>query len=322
MIQQLDLLDQRIPGWDLSELVNRECPVCKCDQNVTLFKRPCGLIVNRCEGCDLKFVSPAPSVKQIDNFYASYDKDHRPTNAAVLSKQELVWSFGDNPLSDLRIREISSYMSISESRFLDVGFGVPNFLYSLKRLGGEVFGIETDKTALGYAKNIGISNFFETFDDLPSIAEFDCIILNDVIEHPLNPFELLELCKSKLSKDGKIFLWTPNGDYISSVYPNLQFRVDLEHMQYFNVNSFVVLSSKLDMRILHMETLGFPLLGPLISKGSVRTVRFYRSIMLRIRKFLRSILLFKLVAFFRLSKNEIELRKGSYHLFVVLTKQK
>jgi 2-polyprenyl-3-methyl-5-hydroxy-6-metoxy-1,4-benzoquinol methylase len=319
-MKELELLDARIPSWNMSELVCRNCPICNSKERLELYRRPCGLIVNICKSCSLKYISPAPSSNQIDEFYENYDRDHRPTKA-INNEESLKDSFGSNHYLDLRIRKIASLIEVKESFFLDVGFGVPNVLFHLKQLGGKVYGLETDNQAISYARTVGLSDVFKSFDEMPEEVLFDCIILNDVIEHPLNPLQLLEACTSRLKPGGIILLWTPNGDHKSLELSDLQFRVDLEHMQYFNSESIQYLSSKLNLNLLHLETVGFPRLIGLISSNKLGGFRIFKKLSSYLKKILRHQNWVRFLTLIKIALSEYDSRKGSYHLFIVLSKK-
>ena len=102
------------------------------------------------------------------------------------------------------------------TKVLDVGCGTGALGLSIKsKLGThiEVVGIELDNKAGNIAKNkidnviIGnVENIDIPYDD----NYFDCIIYADILEHLINPWELLTKHKSKLADQGSIIASIPN----------------------------------------------------------------------------------------------------------------
>jgi 2-polyprenyl-3-methyl-5-hydroxy-6-metoxy-1,4-benzoquinol methylase len=191
--------------------------------------------------------------------------------------------YGPDPLSDLRVRKLSSVMQIEGSNFLDIGFGIPYFLYHLKKLGGNVYGLEQVDQAIAYAKQSGLENVYSQFSDLPENVKFDAIPMNDLVEHPLDPMGLLSASYERLSPGGKILIWTPNGNYSKTDTEATSFRVDLEHMQYFTTKGIAYLASKLGAHIEHLECYGFPVLSDLVLPQSSN-----QKTTLRLKKYLKN----------------------------------
>ena len=313
-------LDARIPKWDLENLIERSCPICNYPDAYLAYERPDGLNVKFCEKCHTYFVSPSPSNEQLQTFYEDYDEKHR--RAPRISKKKLSASYeGVDPLTDIRIRELISLMKFTASRVLDVGFGRAYFLYCLKKLGAIPFGLELDAQAIEFAKFLGIDSFKGEIIDFVSEPKYDLITLLDLVEHPLNPMDTLRKSSELLKSGGLLLIWTPNGDFESLEENPTTFRVDLEHMQYFTADTCVFIASELKMRVVHLETLGFPALegiDKLFSKNEEH-VNF-------MKKIIKSIPGFSTVNTFRhsLFKQDEKIyqdeRMGSYHLFCIMQK--
>jgi 2-polyprenyl-3-methyl-5-hydroxy-6-metoxy-1,4-benzoquinol methylase len=257
---KLPSLDYRIPKWDLDELKERICPICNNDNSIHKHIRPDSLNVRLCCDCNTYFISPAPSEQQLSLFYSKYDENHR--RESNISPAELILSYKDiNPMADFRIQEISKHLSLLKSKILDIGFGRAQFLYNLMKLGAIPYGIELDDKALEYAKALRIDNVFKgTIADMDNKIKFNLIILNDLIEHPLDPIHLLKKAYDLLEDKGLLLIWTPNGGITENETYPITFRVDLEHMQYLTTKSCINIAKDLNLKIVHLETLGFPYL--------------------------------------------------------------
>lgn len=319
-MKTLEILDYRLPKWNLDDLKPRFCPLCGVGQNDELYVRPDKLIVKNCKICGLYYISPSPSNDQIDQFYQKYDSNHRKTINLKIDKLKLDSIYGTDNFGDLRIRKLSSVMKIQGSSFLDIGFGIPYFLYHLKKLGGNVFGIEQDEQAIGYAKQSGMEEVYGKLSDLPKNLKFDAILMNDLIEHPLDPLGLLDEAYNKLAPGGKILIWTPNGDYSKTDSQSTTFWVDLEHMQYFTTRSISFLATKLNLNVEHLECYGFPALSDLVAPQNSN-----QKTTLKLKMYLKNFYPFYVLNQFKRlylkRKYEYNNRKGSYHLFVILGKK-
>jgi SAM-dependent methyltransferase len=211
MMRRLPPLDARIPAWNLEELVARPCPYCGTAENESHCIRPDGLTVRECRHCSAFFVSPAPTEAQLASFYANYDKAHRLESPATPAELRTVYR-NRGPLHDLRVRELSSMMAFEHKRVLDVGFGRAQFMWCLQSLGADVHGIELDDAAIAIARALGITNVRKaTIEECAGDRPYDLIVLNDVVEHPLDPMKLLRACTSLLAPGGVMLIWTPNG---------------------------------------------------------------------------------------------------------------
>lgn len=316
---KLPPLDARIPKWNLDNLIVRNCPICNSPDAHTAYERPDDLNVRICNKCYTFFVSPSPSDKQLQAFYEGYDEKHR--RAPRISPKELAASYkGVDPFADLRIRELSSLMKFETSRVLDIGFGRASVLYSPKKLGAIPFGLELDAQAIEFAKFLGIGVFQGNIAGFVSETKYDLITLLDLLEHPLNPMDILRKSSELLQRGGFLAIWTPNGDFVSLEKNLTTFRVDLEHMQYFTPDTCLFIASELKLRVFHLETLGFPYLQDIdkpLSKNEMPlplTKRIIKSIpgVSTVNNFRHKLFENKQV------ENKQDERNGAYHLFCIM----
>ncbi len=110
--------------------------------------------------------------------------------------------------------EMLSFLPKDAKKVLDVGCGNGVFAASLKRENdAEVWGIELMKDEILKAESILYKSFAgpceEHIDALPD-NYFDAIYFNDVLEHLVDPYDVLERIKSKLSDEGVVISSIPN----------------------------------------------------------------------------------------------------------------
>lgn len=140
---------------------------------------------------------------------------------------------------------------------LDVGCGAGYIGKSLRGLGiKKIDGIEIDAEARKYAKKIYdiVYDFPVGMDDnsakyknfLDSRDNYDCIIFADILEHLVNPGQVLADFSKKMSKDGKMIVSIPNianADVVIDLI-NQEFNytktgiLDSTHLRFFTENSF------------------------------------------------------------------------------------
>ena len=117
--------------------------------------------------------------------------------------------------------EMLQYIPNGVKHVLDVGCSSGVFGNTIKKnVGCQVWGIEPDKRAADKAKLVLDEVFNTIFDEHVDLhgQKFDCIFFNDVLEHLVNPFDALELCKKLLTKEGVIISSIPNIRFFDAVY--------------------------------------------------------------------------------------------------------
>ncbi|HPF71174.1 MAG TPA: methyltransferase domain-containing protein, partial [Candidatus Krumholzibacteria bacterium] len=112
-------------------------------------------------------------------------------------------------------REMRRFVPAEARRILDVGCGAGAFGAGLKdeRPGLEVWGVEMDPEAAARARTV-LDRVLEgdAAGVAPTLAgeRFDAIVLNDVLEHVLEPEALLALLRPLLADGGRLVASVPN----------------------------------------------------------------------------------------------------------------
>ena len=163
--------------------------------------------------------------------------------------------------------EILQFVPGHADKILDVGCGTGNFAYKLKKMYEcEAWGIEpNDAVARIAAQKLDkvIINVFSP--DLPELKgnEFDAIIFNDVLEHLVNPYEVLGQCKKFLRPGGYIVASIPNilffpvffNDIILKqdwVYTNFG-TLDKTHLRFFTRKSIIRMFEEQGYKIVKLK---------------------------------------------------------------------
>lgn len=96
-------------------------------------------------------------------------------------------------------------------RLLEVGFGNPSTLMTMRELGWDVVGVETDPVSVANARALGLDARqgaleAHAFPD----ASFDVVYASHVLEHVHDPLDLLRECYRVLKPGGAVVMTTPN----------------------------------------------------------------------------------------------------------------
>ena len=252
----LPRLDARIPPWRTDALVGRACPFCG-HAGREAFLRPDQLTVRACEQCGCHFVSPTPSEADLAQFYASYHIHH--ARRAALDAEYARSVLSEDPLSDVRVQRINALLPLAGKRILDVGFGGGELLAKCSRLGASVAGVDLDPDVVRFAcEQLRLADVHCGTLAAVAAERFDAIFMNDFIEHPLDPLDVLRQACGLLRPGGLISIWTPNGSHLREEADPVALRVDLEHMQYLSYGTVVFAGRALGLEVVHLESLGFP----------------------------------------------------------------
>ena len=146
------------------------------------------------------------SKKYYQNERSVYQKNYGPDEIKYfINKIEQKYTILENYVDDKEKKTL-----------LDIGCGEGFTLNYFLKKEWEITGIDySNEACLAHnpeCSNFIISgNFFETFSDLKNKNKtFDLIWLDNVLEHVLNPFELLKNCHELASEDGILVIEVPN----------------------------------------------------------------------------------------------------------------
>lgn len=191
-----------------------KCIICNSTDQELIFKgikdleyetyKPVNYMI--CKNCGLIFQSPLPGPDELKTFYPDEYRNYLPV-------RENFFSFLKNIQFQNLANKIAKNLN-KDSKILEIGFGNGQLLLVLKQKGYEkLYGCDFTDKVFSSLKDKGIklavANIEESF---PFNEKFDLIIMNNVIEHFLNPVKVLQNCKNHLSPTGKMILITPNSN--------------------------------------------------------------------------------------------------------------
>jgi 2-polyprenyl-3-methyl-5-hydroxy-6-metoxy-1,4-benzoquinol methylase len=181
----------------------------------------------RCRGCGLVFVDPLPNWEEKEaietqafdaemltdtvEFFDAYGADFREDNVIKAFRRAV------------ELLTKMSGVGNGPRKILDVGPGTGVFLHLCREAGWEPLGIDITERSAKTAKtefdiSVDVGNFFHH----PYEPEFfDCISMNDVLEHSLDPVAFLERAYKLLKPGGLISIAVPNQNSLFTLLVDL-----------------------------------------------------------------------------------------------------
>lgn len=192
------------------------CPMCDGFENERIYKtevflagdKKVEVTVNQCKGCGFVYNSPRPTERFLNKFYSDdlsssgqiFRDETINSYYPKLHKERANFLFnniGDNPSFNL----------------LDIGCGMGGFLKAIKheRKKTKMEGIDFSKAAIRKCIDEGLNVSNAKVEDLiRKKIKKDIVSLISVLEHALDPRDLIKKCSQLLKKSGKIFIEVPN----------------------------------------------------------------------------------------------------------------
>tara|TARA_A100001015_G_C14974861_1_gene706783 strand:+ start:942 stop:1709 length:768 start_codon:yes stop_codon:yes gene_type:complete len=199
-------------------------------------------------------MNPEPSEKQIIGHYnkkiidGNYELMQRFDKAVIKVYEQFIKIIKKNLKKDKKL--------LRDTNLLDIGCFTGDFLCLANQEGATVKGYELQKEAVEIAnkKLPGKIHQVSVFNDEIKQEQFDIITLFGVLEHVLEPLELLKRIKSLLKKDGYLFIQTPNsGSIVSTImgrsWPPIS---PIEHIHLFSKNYLTKWINEQNLEILNV----------------------------------------------------------------------
>lgn len=163
-------------------------------------------------------------------------------------------------------KDMLKYIPCDVRKTLEFGCGEGGFSELIKdKFGVETWAVEIDEKSAKMASEkldkVINCDAHKAIDKLPD-NYFDCIIFFDILEHLVDPYSLLCVLKTKLTKEGVIVASIPNIRYYRSlvklvVHGDWDYKnhgiLDKTHLRFFTYKSIVKLFNNLAFEILEIE---------------------------------------------------------------------
>ncbi len=216
--------------------------VCGSNSNLKIYNKDRHGIINPvcvCLNCGTLRANPIPPDEITNKFYSQnlYQKIYSPLDIEAHFKERI--KVRKNIKDSIFLKHTEPFLSKGKlSKILEIGCGGGWNLYVFREAGySKVVGYEPGSIT----RNIGVRelglDLREGFidDALESAEKYDLIILNHVIEHLIDPINVLNKLKNLLTDEGILYLGLPN---IQSL---LHRQIQNAHFWYFSPLFFMKL---------------------------------------------------------------------------------
>lgn len=223
-----------------------------------------------CYNCQTLFLHPIPNIKFIHTFYSDY-----PYETGRFEKKRL-------KIRAIEILKTLLSLNSNGKTLLDIGSGYGYLLKEANKYNLQTFGIEPSRHLFEYSKKLlkeksGL--FFESFEEFlkgKKVQRYDFITLTHVLEHFIDPKKMINNALSLLSKDGILFIETPNINswLAKSEKQNYTFLTPPDHIFLLSKKSIEKMSPNIN--ILRHSTYSYPehLMGIIKKKLQILNNRF------------------------------------------------
>ncbi len=225
-----------------------------------------GYGILECDVCGFKHLHPIPDQKVLDEFYRTqYYDTHKPSYIEEDQRDRLFWEIAYED----RIRMFEKYAP--GKNLLDIGCGSGEFMSYAVKKGWSCIGIEPSDSAAEHGRKNNLDILNTTFNDFirNNNRKFDVIHLKNVLEHVLNPIEIIEECYRILVKGGILYAEVPN-DYeftqrlgVFLLREKKSWLAIPDHINYFNFRSLKKLMRRNGFKISAQATT-FPIYALLL----------------------------------------------------------
>lgn len=192
------------------------CAVCGQDSKTIPFGVRSGFALLKCRTCGLVFLEQTPENIGAE-FYSSVHEKASPDRETRDGIE--YWSFPNffkkhrsvfEHFFDERWRVIQR-VNPHVDKLLDVGCGYGFFLAHMKNRISQADGLELDDQVAAFAREqYGLRVDTCTIEAFDSAQRYDCIVMCDVLEHLLEPANVLKRCHALLQPGGVLFVQVPN----------------------------------------------------------------------------------------------------------------
>lgn len=238
--------------------VNVGCPACGLDKSKKAFEKY-GLDYVECKNCQTIYINPRPTPEILEDYYSN-SENYRYWNKYIFPASEKVRREKIFRPRVQRISEICKRYKLRRNTMLEVGAGFGIFCEGMikTKLFHRVLGVEPTPELAQTCRRKGIEIIEKPIEKVDlNGAKIDLIANFEVIEHLFSPKIFLSICHSMLSEKGILVITCPNGKgFDIAVLREKSEAVDVEHLNYFNIDSLSHLLHLSGFKILEATTPG------------------------------------------------------------------
>lgn len=240
--------EQQTNTWSRGNLVFLDrCPACnKRIETTPIYKRhddenimPDEWSIYRCSFCQSLFLNPRPAEESLPALYQDYLTHRAIEVEPVFTSDSLLWKLIRGFFSlrlgikfDKKIFTLGYFLFMSvpplrhkldrfgrnlltkkfkkKGRLLDLGCGAGDFLRLAIQMGWETYGCDFDPIVVDKCRDNELDVRLGDLNAFDANEKFDVITMNQVIEHVINPQQIIKDCYQALNHGGCLWIGTPN----------------------------------------------------------------------------------------------------------------
>lgn len=201
----------------------------------------------RCHHCSMISVYPVPSSEDIMNFYR---KEGRKELSIIKKYRSFLLEVLDSSVE--RCKQLPTYREVTDwgadfswtefeesiqepKSSLDIGCSAGRTVAMFQKMGWSAHGIDLDPEAIQFGQSHGLRVRSSSIGDLISNREkYHLITLIDVIEHVVDPKQLLEEIKQLMTPGAVLYIKTPAADSLPHRFIGDAWLESAEHLQFFS----------------------------------------------------------------------------------------
>jgi len=255
---------------------HNSCPVCQSSSLKTKYVIN-GFTIVQCPSCKLMFVKERLSQPELDECYRKPSEGEEAGEDCVYLNQANVENL------NYYYRRLKSFIlkQISGGTILDVGCNAGYFLDVMEDF--DRYGVERSGSHAEVAKRkYGDKIFSGTFEDFnPPDSFFDCVSLQDVLDHMTDPVAALRKCHRLLKPGGVLIVKVHDmSSFIARITGrNFYAFIPPIHLFYFSRNSLAATLQKASFEVIVSKHIGHTMFLSTIfyrlSKGNPRSFFFW-----------------------------------------------
>lgn len=234
-----------------------------------------------CKKCGLYFADRMLPQEQVSGYYRLSKSYSRFSYA-----DKKVYRYRAKEVSFPKIRFVSQFLKPTQRRWLDVGSGIGDVVYNLKKRGFNARGIEISDTSVAFARDVfGVTLEKTSVNEVlkkEGEGSFDVVSYFGVLEHMPYPLKEIQSALRLLSPGGVIVMEVPNAKSFSVkadfCFPASVVRqaTPFLHLMLFSEQTLGYLSKKFNLRPLGIWFLGLDFYNLILHLGAQKS-DFFRS---------------------------------------------
>jgi SAM-dependent methyltransferase len=249
------------------------CPLCGADDAVhdltvrdRMFWRPGEYNIVRCKRCDMRYLSPRPTLAALgahypDDYFIYNKPEDDPPWARAMSQwfDDFYWK-----RSVRRIEKVIGPLT-PEMKLADVGCGLNQLLAMIKRLRGcEGTGIDFKADVATYVRDVMKMPCVQgTLHDAHfADASLDLVTMNEYLEHEPYPRSVLQEARRALKPGGHVSIEVPYSDGLPArMFGTRWSQIDCpRHLMHFTKKTLPDMLSRSGFEVIHVDTFEIPMM--------------------------------------------------------------